>query len=242
MASINGLLKKLFGSKADRDMKEIKPILDKVLAAYGRIDKLSDDGLRKETDRIKEIIHNKIAADEDRKKSLRAQLEDVSIAVEQKEALATEVDKLTKKIDEEIEEVLNEVLPDAFAVMKSTARRFKEKEVIEVTATDMDREFSARHDYVKIEGDKAYWSHTWLAGGNPVTWDMVHYDVQLIGGIVLHRARSQRWPQVRERHWWRPFRCSSMPLQERECMWSLSTITCPSETPSGWALCISSMV
>ena len=88
MASINGLLKKLFGSKADRDMKEIKPILDKVLAAYERIDKLSDDGLRQETDRIREIIHNKIAADEDRKKSLRAQLEDVSIAVEQKEALA----------------------------------------------------------------------------------------------------------------------------------------------------------
>lgn len=99
------------------------------------------------------------------------------------------MDKLTKKIDEEIEEVLNEVLPDAFAVMKSTARRFKEKEVIEVTATDMDREFSAKHDYVRIEGDKAYWNHTWLAGGNPITWDMVHYDVQLIGGIVLHQGK-----------------------------------------------------
>ena len=182
-------MKKLFGSKADRDMKEIKPILDKVLAAYDRIDKLSDDGLRAETDRIKEVIHNKIAADEERKKSLRAQLEDVTIAVEKKEALATEVDKLTKKIDEEIEEVLNEVLPDAFAVMKSTARRFKEKEVIEVTATDMDREFSAKHDYVRIEGDKAYWNHTWMAGGNPLTWDMVHYDVQLIGGIVLHQGK-----------------------------------------------------
>jgi preprotein translocase subunit SecA len=182
-------MKKLFGSKADRDMKEIKPILDKVLAAYDRIDKLSDDGLRAETDRIREVIHNKIAADEERKKSLRAQLEDVTIAVEQKEALATEVDKLTKKIDEEIEAVLNEVLPDAFAVMKSTARRFKEQEVIEVTATDMDREFSAKHDYVRIEGDKAYWSHTWMAGGNPITWDMVHYDVQLIGGIVLHQGK-----------------------------------------------------
>ena len=182
-------MKKLFGSKADRDMKEIKPILDKVLAAYERIDKLSDDGLRAETDRIKGVIHDKIAADEERKKSLRAQLEDVTIAVEKKEALATEVDKLTKKIDEEIEAVLNEVLPDAFAVMKSTARRFKEKEVIEVTATDMDREFSARHDYVRIEGDKAYWNHTWMAGGNPITWDMVHYDVQLIGGIVLHQGK-----------------------------------------------------
>ena len=116
------------------------------------------------------MIQDRIAADESQKKALRAQLEDVTIPVEKKEALATEVDKLTKKIDEEIEEVLNEVLPDAFAVMKSTARRFKEKEVIEVTATDMDREFSARHDYV-------------------TTWDMVHYDVQLIGGIVLHQGK-----------------------------------------------------
>ena len=189
MASINGFLKKIFGSKAERDMKQIRPVLDKVLAAYERIDKLSDDGLRAETERIKGVIHNKIAADEERKKSLREQLEDVTIPVERKEALATEVDKLTKKIDEEIEEVLNEVLPDAFAVMKSTARRFKEKEVIEVTATDMDREFSAKHDYVRIEGDKAYWNHTWLAGGNPITWDMVHYDVQLIGGIVLHQGK-----------------------------------------------------
>lgn len=189
MASINGFLKKIFGSKAERDMKQIRPVLEKVLAAYDRIDKLSDDGLRAETERIKEVIHSKIAADEERKKSLREQLEDVTIPVERKEALATEVDKLTKKIDEEIEEVLNEVLPDAFAVMKSTARRFKEKEVIEVTATDMDREFSAKHDYVRIEGDKAYWNHTWLAGGNPITWDMVHYDVQLIGGIVLHQGK-----------------------------------------------------
>ena len=179
----------MFGSKAERDMKQIKPVLDKVLAAYDRIDRLSDDELRSETDRIRKVIQDRIAADESQKKALRAQLEDVTIPVEKKEALATEVDKLTKKIDEEIEEVLNEVLPDAFAVMKSTARRFKEKEVIEVTATDMDREFSARHDYVRIEGDKAYWNHTWMAGGNPTTWDMVHYDVQLIGGIVLHQGK-----------------------------------------------------
>ena len=189
MASINGLLKKMFGSKAERDMKQIKPVLDKVLAAYDRIDRLSDDELRSETDRIRKVIQDRIAADEAQKKALRAQLEDVTIPVDKKEALATEVDKLTKKIDEEIEEVLNEVLPDAFAVMKSTARRFKEKEVVEVTATDMDREFSAKHDYVRIEGDKAYWSHTWMAGGNPTTWDMVHYDVQLIGGIVLHQGK-----------------------------------------------------
>ena len=192
MASINGFLKKIFGSKAERDMKQIRPVLEKVLAAYDRIDKLSDDGLRAETERIKGVIHSKIAADEERKKSLREQLEDVTIPVEKKEALATEVDKLTKKIDEEIEEVLNEVLPDAFAVMKSTARRFKEKEVIEVTATDMDREFSAKHDYVRIEGDKAYWNHTWLAGSSSEVSSCT-------------RERYPRWPQERERLSWRPF-------------------------------------
>ena len=189
MSSINGLLKKLFGSKAERDMKQIKPVLDKVLAAYQRIDKLSDDELRAETERIKSVIHERIAADEATKKSLREQLEDVSIPVEKKESLATEVDKLTKKIDEEIEAVLTEVLPDAFAIMKSTARRFKENETVTVTASDMDREFSASHDYVTIEGDKAIWNHTWMAGGNPITWDMVHYDVQIIGGIVLHQGK-----------------------------------------------------
>lgn len=189
MSSINGFLKKLFGSKAERDMKQIKPILEKVLAAYERIDKLSDDGLRAETDRIREVIREKTAVDEATKKSLREQLDDVDIPVDKKEALATEVDKLTKKIDEKIEEVLMEVLPDAFAVMKSTARRFKENDTIVVNATEMDREFSASHDYVTIDGDKAVWKHTWLAGGNPITWDMVHYDVQLIGGIVLHQGK-----------------------------------------------------
>ena len=179
----------MFGSKAERDMKQIKPILDRVLAAYEKIDRLTDDGLRAESERLKGVIRDRIAEDENLKKSLRQQLEDPDIAVEKKEQLATEVDKLTKKIDEKIEEVLNEILPEAFAVMKSTARRFKENSAITVTATDMDREFSATHGYVRIDGDKAIWSNTWTAGGNPMVWDMVHYDVQLIGGIVLHQGK-----------------------------------------------------
>ncbi len=189
MGGINTLLKKIFGTKADRDMKEIKPVLDKVLAAYERIDKLSNDELRAESERLKQVIKDRIAADETRKHELRAQLEDVTIAIEKKEALATEVDKLTKKIDEDIEAVLAEILPEAFAIVKSTARRFKENETVTVTASEMDREFSTVHDYVNVEGDKAMWNHTWLAGGNPITWDMVHYDVQLIGGIVLHQGK-----------------------------------------------------
>ncbi len=189
MGGINALLKKIFGTKADRDMKEIKPVLDKVLAAYERIDKLSNDELRAESERLKQVIRDRIAADETRKHELRAQLEDVTIAIEKKEELATEVDKLTKKIDEDIESVLTEILPEAFAIVKSTARRFKENETVIVTASEMDREFSTVHDYVNIEGEKAVWNHTWLAGGNPIVWDMVHYDVQIIGGIVLHQGK-----------------------------------------------------
>ncbi len=189
MASFNKLLQKIFGSKADRDMKAIKPILDKVLAAYARIDTLSHDELREETEKIKRTIAERIAKDEARKRELRGQLEDVEIAPEKKEALATEVDKLNKKIDEDIETVLAEVLPEAFAIMKSTARRFKENSEIRVKATDFDRDLSTSKDFVTIEGDQAVWKNTWLAGGNPVVWDMVHYDVQLIGGIVLHQGK-----------------------------------------------------
>ena len=183
------MLKKMFGSKADRDLKEIRPILNKALAAYERIEKMSDDQLREEAQRIKKVIADRIAADEARKKELRGKLEDMTLSPDEKERIATEVDKLTKKIDEMIEVVLMEVLPEAFAIMRSTARRFKENATIKVLATEADRELSTKADFVTIEGDYAIWKNTWLAGGNPVTWDMVHYEVQLIGGIVLHQGK-----------------------------------------------------
>jgi len=183
------LLKKMFGSKADRDLKEIKPILNKTLAAYEKIDKMSDDDLRAEAQRIKKVIADRIAADEAKKKGLRGQLEDLTLSPDEKERIATEVDKLTKKIDEQIEAVLMEVLPEAFAVMRSTARRFKENAEIRVLASEADRELSTKADFVTIDGDYAIWKNTWLAGGNPITWDMVHYEVQLIGGIVLHQGK-----------------------------------------------------
>lgn len=189
MASFSGIVKKLFGSKADRDLKQIQPILDKTLEAYKRIDLLSDDELREETVRIKKIISDRIAADEAKKKELRGQLDDLTLSPDEKERIATEVDKLTKKIDEEIEAVLLEVLPDAFAVMKSTARRFKENPQIRVKATEFDRDLSTKSDFVSIDGEYAVWKNTWMAGGNPIVWDMVHYDVQLIGGIVLHQGK-----------------------------------------------------
>ena len=189
MASIGKILQKMFGSKAEKDMKQIRPILEKVLESYKRIDTLSDDELRAETARIKQYVADKIAEDELTKKNLREQLESVDIDIEKKEDIATEVDKLAKVIDEKIEEALNEILPDAFAIVKSTARRLKENAEIKVKATDKDRDFAARMDNVVIEGDYAIWKNTWMAGGNPITWDMVHYDVQIIGGIVLHQGK-----------------------------------------------------
>ncbi len=179
----------MFGSKADRDMKAIQPVLTKILAAYEKIDKLSDDDLRAEAQRIKGVIAERIADDEAKKKSLRQQLEDLTISADEKEKLATEVDNLAKKIDEQIEKVLLEVLPDAFAVMKSTARRFKENAEIRVLASESDRDLAATRDFVTIDGDYAVWKNSWMAGGNMITWDMVHYDVQLIGGIVLHQGK-----------------------------------------------------
>lgn len=189
MASFINVIGKIFGSKADRDLKQLTPDLEKIKKEYERIDKLNHDDLRAETQKIREIILEYTAEDEKQKAALRKQLEDVEIEIDKKEELATEVDKLTKKIDEKIEEVLERMLPQAFAIMKSTARRFQENETLTVTATDFDRQLSTHKDHMEIRGDKAVWHNSWMAGGNMITWDMVHYDVQLIGGVVLHQGK-----------------------------------------------------
>ena len=182
------IIKKVFGSKSERDMKQVKPILEKVLAAYKDIDKLSNDELRARTEELKKKIREREDPFEKRIAEIKEHLES-DIPVSEKEKLATESDKLVKEEDEEIEKVLNEILPEAFAIMKSTARRFAQNPVVEVTANDFDRNLSTSRDFVKIEGDKALWQNHWIAGGNEVTWDMVHYDVQIIGGIVLHQGK-----------------------------------------------------
>ena len=186
--AIASILKKVFGSKADRDLKQIRPVLNKVLEAYGSIDNLSNDELRAKTEELKARLRECEAPFEKRIAEIKAKL-DEDIPVHEKENLATESDKLVKDEDAEIEKVLEEILPEAFAIMKSTARRFKENATIEVTANDFDRALSINHDFVHIEGDKAVYQNHWIAGGNEVTWDMVHYDVQLIGGIVLHQGK-----------------------------------------------------
>ena len=186
--SFTDVFKKIFGTKADRDMKQLRPVLNKVLAAYETIDRLSDDELRAKCDELKAKIQAAIAADEKRIAAIKVELEK-ELPLKEKESLATESDKLVKKVDETIEKVLEEILPEAFAIMKSTARRFKENPVVKVKATQFDRDLSTYKEFVSIEGEYALWQNHWMAGGNEITWDMVHYDVQLIGGIVLHQGK-----------------------------------------------------
>ncbi|NMB37703.1 MAG: preprotein translocase subunit SecA [Bacteroidales bacterium] len=186
---ISNIIRRLFGTKSDRDLKQLKPTLNKILHEYDRIDALSDDELRNESAAIRAKVLGYVAEDEAKVVSIREQLEDVEIAVSEKEKLATELDAIIKEIDTKLEEILNQVLPETFAIVKSTARRFKENPVIRVQATQFDRDLSATHDFVTIKGDIAEWKNSWMAGGNMITWDMVHYDVQLYGGAVLHAGK-----------------------------------------------------
>jgi len=189
MGLIDGIIAKLFGTKSERDLKELMPIVNRVKEAYPRFVNLSNDELRSETARLKKKIKEYIADEENRVAELKAQMESEGIDYEEKEKVYSEVDSLIKQIDVKIEEVLNEILPEAFSIVKETARRFKENETIVVTANDFDRDLAAKKDFVTIEGDKAIYKNRWMAGGNEVVWDMVHYDVQLLGGVVLHQGK-----------------------------------------------------
>ena len=185
-----GFLKKLFGDKASRDNKALAPLLQKTLKAYDEIVKLDIDAIRHKTVEFKEYIKNKTAAVVADIEALKAKAEaDPEMEPDEKEKIYTQIDKLEKRELELIEEALNEIQPEAFSVVKAAAKYFSEHEVVEVTATDLDRDLAAKYDHVTIEGDKAYFKNSWIAGGNTVTWDMVHYDVQIIGGIVLHQGK-----------------------------------------------------
>ena len=186
--SFASVIGKIFGSKSERDYKAVKPILDKILAVYPEIDALSDDDIRARSAALRAHLREVEKPFEDRINEIKQEL-DQDIPISEKERLASESDKLVKDEDEAIEKALDEILPEAFAIVKSTARRFKEHETITVTATQFDRDLSVNHDFVDIEGDKAIFRNHWLAGGNEITWDMVHYDVQLIGGIALHQGK-----------------------------------------------------
>ena len=184
-----GFFAKLFGNKASRDNKALQPILDKTLEAYERIKNLDIDALRHKTVEFKEYINNYIAEDEVRIKELKLKAETEDLDLEQKNEIFEQVDKLEKQLLDKIEEALNNIMPEAFAVLKETAKRFKENEVVEATATDLDRDLASKFDHINIEGDKVYYNNSWIAGGNTVTWDMVPYNVQILGGTVLHQGK-----------------------------------------------------
>ena len=187
--AISNVLKKFFGSKSQRDIKEILPVLNKIREAYQPVTQLSNDQLRAKTAEIKEYVRNSSKQKEDLILELKQQVESGNLDVEKVEDAYREIDKIEKEIVVTIEEALLEVLPVAFSIVKETARRFNENEYLEVTATDMDKDIASQRNSVQIIDDKARFMNTWMAGGNPVTWDMVHYDEQLIGGVVLHQGK-----------------------------------------------------
>ena len=183
----NEFLSSIFGNKATRDMKEIKPWVDKVKAAYPEIAALDNDALRAKTEELKTYIRNSATEQRAKVEELKASVE--STELEKREELFAQIDKIEKEILDIYEKALDEVLPAAFSIVKETAKRFSENEEIVVTATDFDRHLATVKDFVRIEGDKAIYQNHWIAGGNDTVWNMVHYDVQLFGGVVLHKGK-----------------------------------------------------
>ena len=190
MSVIQNILGKLFGTKAARDLKDLKPIIDKVNKVSPAIIALSDDELRAKTIEFKERIAKAITLEEAEVKAIQDSLDQDEVAITAKEEAYKKIDALKQTAYEKSEAVLLEVMPEAFAVVKETARRLAENKTLTVTATDFDRDLAAAHEFVTIEGDKAIWANNWLASGAPLTWNMVHYDVQLIGGSVLHSGKA----------------------------------------------------
>ena len=184
---INKFLSKLFGNKSTRDMKLIQPWVEKIKAAYPAIHDLDHDALRARTLELRQQVQASATELRAKIEELKAKIEDTPL--EDREVIFNKIDKLETQVLDSMDEALTEVLPDVFAIVKDTARRFAENAEITVTATDFDRELAATHDFVRIEGDKAIYQNHWIAGGNDMQWDMVHYDVQLFGGVVLHQGK-----------------------------------------------------
>lgn len=187
MSFFKDLLAGIFGNKSQNDLKQIYPIVDQIKSTYETIDQLSHDELRAHTARMRQDLRDHVAEEQSQIAELKAKVDSAELS--EREALWEQIDVLEEKVKDKLEDKLNEILPEAFAVMKSTARRFAENSEIIVTATQYDRDLSVEHDFVTIDGDKAIYKNEWEAGGNLTKWDMVHYDVQLIGGIVLHQGK-----------------------------------------------------
>lgn len=189
MSFIDKFLSKLFGNKSDRDIQEIMPIIEQVKAEFDRVQKLSNDELRNETNLLKAKIQEYIKPEEEKVSTLKIKVEDPQTAIDAKEGIYKEIDQIEDNINVKIEEVLKDILPTAFAVIKDTARRFSDNEQITVSTSAFDQELAAQNEHVNIEEDKTIFNTSWVAGGNMMHWNMVHYDVQLIGGVVLHSGK-----------------------------------------------------
>jgi len=189
MSIVNKILGGLFGNKSEKDISEIQPLLIKINEETERILKLTNDQLREETSKIRSLINDYVREEREEINRIKEKVEAEEIDVSEIEKLYDRIDKLEKEIDVKLEQVMEEVLPVTFSIIKETSRRFKVTEKLEVTAQDYDRDLAVNRDSIEINGDHAYWHNKWMAGGNLITWDMVHYDVQLVGGIVLHQGK-----------------------------------------------------
>ncbi len=184
------LIAKIFGTKSEKDIKGIMPLVEQTKQEGEKLKTISHDQLRNETKEIQAFINQELKDIDDQLAALHDKVANSpELDINDKEAIFAQIDALEKTRNTELEKVLMKVLPKAFAIVRETARRFKENEYLEVTALDFDRQFSATHENIKISGDKALWHNQWMAGGNLITWDMVHYEVQIIGGIVLHQGK-----------------------------------------------------
>ena len=186
-----GLISKLFGgNKSEKDVKKIQPNVAKINAFFSQYQSLSNDQLRNKTQEFKERIKQHLASVDEQIQAKKDEAEALPIDdISQRDAIYHEVDALKKDRDKNIEEVLNDILPEAFAVIKETARRFKENTTLESTATELDKILSVKKDHIIIDGEKSIYKNSWKAAGGDVTWNMLHYDVQLIGGMVLHSGK-----------------------------------------------------
>ena len=187
--NFNKILRSLFGDKSSRDMKLIQPLVEQVKAVYPNVQKLDNDQLRQRTKEIQQQVQQSAQKEKTEIERLKATIEDTPI--DERADIFAQIDKLEKEVLEIYEKALNEVMPEVFSIVKETARRFAENEETIVTATDFDRELAAdpRKDFITIDGDKAIYHNHWTAGGNDLKWEMIHYDVQLFGGVVLHQGK-----------------------------------------------------
>ena len=185
--NINNFLSKLLGNKSTRDMREIQPWVEKIKREEPAIQALDNDALRAKTQELRAQVQNSANDLKEKIEELKKKIEDTPI--ENREVIFNQIDKLEKEVLERYDTELEKILPQAFAIVRETARRFAENEEIAVTATDFDRELAATHDFVRIEDDKAIYQNHWVAGGNDTKWNMIHYDVQLFGGVVLHQGK-----------------------------------------------------